>query len=145
MKTEVVLDAFALIAYFGGEPAAEEVEAMLRAEAGMNALNVGEVVDRMTRHGQDPSDVMRAIAALRDSGLDVVPVDLFDGHLAGTLRAKFYDRTSAPLSLADFTTLATALRYGCAVATADGPMIDTARAAGVKVAVLPDSRGRRHD
>ena len=75
----MVLDAFALIAYFAGEPAGDEVEQLLRSEVGMNAVNAGEVVDRLTRLGHDSSEVMRSISALCDHGLEVVPVDRFDG------------------------------------------------------------------
>jgi PIN domain nuclease of toxin-antitoxin system len=43
------LDSYALIAYLRDEPAAEEVERLLREGAAMSAVAVAEVVDHLAR------------------------------------------------------------------------------------------------
>lgn len=72
-------------------------------------------------------------------------VDAFDGVTAGALRARFYDRDTRPpfAGLADCRALASALRCGQAVATADPDLAWAAREMDLEVAALPDSRGRR--
>lgn len=45
----IVLDAYALVAYLHGEPAADEVAELLRTEAAISAANTAEVIDQMVR------------------------------------------------------------------------------------------------
>ncbi len=141
-----LLDAFAVIAYLAGEPAADEVEGLLSGDDGaaISAVNVAEVVDRLTRGaGLSMATALERMLVLRRDGLEVVPVDALDGATAGALRATYYDRTTCPLSLADCTALATALRYEVELATADPPLADVARGMGLTVIALPDSAGNR--
>jgi rRNA-processing protein FCF1 len=62
---------------------------------------------------------------------------------ARTSAPRRYHRTRAPLSLADCLLLAAARGAQAIVATADRPLAGAARAEGIEVAALPDSRGRR--
>lgn len=55
-----VLDAQAVLAYFRGEPAREEVVGLLRAGGFISAVNVVEVVDQMVRRWGSPADDIEA-------------------------------------------------------------------------------------
>ena len=141
------LDAFALVALMLEEPAADEVEALLRDTndpASTGAVNLGEVVDRVTRvGGLDLGDVLNPLSALIHGGLLVHPVETFEGMTAGAIREKFYRRDSCALSMADCIALVTALRHDEGIATADPPLAATARAMKIPVHALPDSNGQR--
>ncbi|HEY1279262.1 MAG TPA: PIN domain-containing protein [Acidimicrobiales bacterium] len=117
----VLLDAFAVIAYFRDEPAASEVEALLRTrDVELTAVNAAEVVDRLARHGDlDPMDLVGELALL---GVTIRPVDAPVGLLAGRLRAWHYHRDERPVSLADCCAAAAALAGQMPLATADGPL-----------------------
>lgn len=142
----MILDAYAVIAYLAGEPAADEVEALLRDRAdpcAISALSAGEVVDRLGRVAHiDLSRVLDEFHRLRDGGVEILTVDAFDGLCAGALRQRFYDR-EAQLSLADCATLTAALRHGQRLATADPALATAARTSSIDVVALPDSTGRR--
>ncbi len=113
-----VLDASALLAYLQDEAGAEVVEAALLARPIINAVNYAEVLTRLGDTGEEPAAADRR---LRDQGiigdlLVVIPLDEADGVAIARLRA----RTRAHgLSLGDRTCLATALRLGRPVLTAD--------------------------
>jgi PIN domain nuclease of toxin-antitoxin system len=143
----VLLDAFAVVVYLLGEPGADEVEALLRDPsdpAAMSAANVAEVVDILSRLGHiDLPEVVVRIGWLRDGGLEIVPVEVFEGLVAGSLRQRFYDAHDRPLSLADCFTLATAIRLDTRIATADPVLASAARDARIDVLALPDSQGGR--
>lgn len=142
-----VLDSQALVAALVGEPAAQEVEGLLRdveAPPSMAAANLAEVIDVLVRrmgHGVDA--VTERIAWLEVAGLTVRTVDGVVAWKAGSLRARHYDRSDRPLSMADCIALATALTERDALATSDPALAAVARAEGCRVVALPDSRGRR--
>ncbi len=143
-----VLDAHAIVAALLGEPAAGEVAELLRGADGtphVSAVNLAQVVDVLARLRGVPLEVIdERIGWLVVGGLDVVAVDGDDGALAGSLRARHYHARSRPLSLADCLALATAIRRGEALATADGPLLDAAADEGCGVHPLPDSSGHVH-
>lgn len=142
-----VLDAYAIVAAMVGEPAAAEVEALLRDREDpplISAINLAEVIDVSTRIlGYPGEQVLERTDWLLAGGLTVVAVDEELGRTVGRLRARFYDRRTSDLSIADCVCLATALRLGQRLATADPALAATARALGVEVVALPDSRGER--
>lgn len=142
-----VLDAYAIVTALAGEASAAEVEALLRDRHDppvISAINLTEVIDVSTRIlGHPADDVLERIDWLLAGGLGVVAVDEELGRTAGRSRARFYDRRSSALSIADCVCLATALRLGQRLATADPALATTARALGVEVIALPDSRGTR--
>jgi uncharacterized protein with PIN domain/bifunctional DNA-binding transcriptional regulator/antitoxin component of YhaV-PrlF toxin-antitoxin module len=141
-----VFDAQALIALMLDEPAAGAVEAELRdptRASRISAINLAEIVDVMTRIFEQPQDDVRsALELLQAGGLEVVPIDGDVGIEAGRLHARFYDRRTSPLSMADCVALASAMSLGEPLATADPPLAAAARAVGVVVLPLPDARGR---
>ena len=141
-----VLDAQAIVALLIGEPAAAEVADVIRAESGasISASNVAEVVSVLIRiMGHAADAVGERLDWLVAGGLRVAAVDDAMGRLAGRLHAERYDRRHAPVSMADYVALATALTLGEPLATSDPPLAAIAQAVGCVVLPLPDSRGQR--
>ena len=142
-----VLDAHAIVALLTAEPAAAEVETILRnrgARSVISAANLAEVIDVLVRlKGRTIDEVNEKVDWLVAGGLEVMPVDDAIGREAGRLHAVWYDRAKRPLSLADCVALATANALGDSIATADPPLAETARAEAREVVALPDAAGRR--
>jgi len=141
----VLLHAFALIALLRDEPAADEVETILRrGEAAMSAVNLAEALDVLRRvDGVDRVRLDTLTRPLVDESLALLTVDERTARDGADVRARRYHRTRAPLSLADCLLVAAAREAEAAIATADRPLAGAARAEGIEVATLPDSRGRR--
>ena len=97
----------------------------------------------MTRIFERPvEDTLNALAVLEAGGLEIVPVDASVGLHAGELHAHLYHRESSPLSMADCVALAVAAALNEPLMTSDPPLAAAARAEGILVLPLPDSRGR---
>lgn len=139
-----LLDAHALVALVLDEPAAGEVEALIRSgDSAVATLNLAEAVDVATRVKGLPAASVRA--TLEPLLGDVIAVRALDAGVAwraAELRSRLYHRSRAPLSLADCVLMASA-GPDDAIATADVPLIGAAQAEGVGVIGLPDSSGRR--
>lgn len=128
-----VLDAYALIALRLDEPAAEEVERILRSgDAAVTSVNYGEALDRLVRARQIPEPRVRAaFEPLLDTSLRRIDVGFPLVETAVRLRAKHYHRGRSPLSLADCICVASAGADG-AVATADEAMLAMADVEGIR-------------
>jgi PIN domain nuclease of toxin-antitoxin system len=138
-----VLDAYALIAFLVDEPAAPQVEELLRRRrAAITSVNYAETLDRLVRgRGVPERAVTAAMAPLLDDGLDQIDVDFRLARSAARLRSSHYHRTRCPLSLADCMCLA-AVAGGDALATADAPMLEVADAEGIEtIRLLPAGDG----
>ena len=133
----VLLDAFALIALLVDEPAAEEVEAILRGgEAAMPAINLAEALDVVQRlHGVSRERLEKITAPLLSGSIALLPMDEQMARDAADIRARRYHRTRAPISLADCVLLAAA-KSSDVLATADAPLIAVAGHEEVRVRVL---------
>lgn len=139
-----VLDAYAVLALLRDEPAADEVESLLRHKCSMSAANFAETFDQLVRVFHRPADDVYAdLALLVHAGLEVLAVDADVALAAGDLRARHYHRQRCPVSLADCMAAATALTRGIALATADPPLAALVRAEGGQVIALLDSTGER--
>lgn len=142
-----VLDSQATIALLRDEPAAPEVESILRGRDGVactSALSVGEAIDVLVRvSGVRVAQASGLFDWLVAGGLEIVPVDDGIGRLAGILRSRHWQRARRPVSLADCVVLATGMTVREPIATADAALIAAARAEGHPVTVLLDSQGRR--
>lgn len=140
----VVLDAFALVALALDEPAAGEVETLLRrGDARVSAVNFAEAIDQLGRvHGRDGGELRAAFEPVVGEAFTIDPVDGASAWQAAQLRRRHYRRRSSELSLADSFALAAAITAGT-LATADPPLARAARAEHVAVEALPDSSGRR--
>jgi predicted nucleic acid-binding protein len=141
-----LLDAYGLVALIADEPAAGEVERLLRSgDCRVVAVNLAEAIDVCRRvHGIPPEEVRIALEPLTLSG--TLAVGASDERVAWTaaeLRATHYHRADSPLSLADCFLLAHALGDGEAIATSDPALAGTARLESVRVVALPDRAGTR--
>jgi predicted nucleic acid-binding protein len=142
----ILLDANALISVVLAEPAAFEVVGLLRSDdCGVPVPCVAEVRDQLIRrHAITEEEFWARTGPLVDVGVVGLPVDIEVARWAGDIRAEYYSRSGAALSLADCLLLASAAE-GDQIATADAAVIRVARALDVGVIPLLDSRGRRPD
>jgi predicted nucleic acid-binding protein len=115
---KVVLDAWALIAFFDDSPgAAARVEALLEEGEGVVcSINLGEVLYRQTRLAGARAARER-VATLRDS-LDVVDPDWQLVEAAATIKAP------GGLSYADAFCVATATRLDAPIWTGDPEIVE---------------------
>lgn len=140
----VVLDAFALVALARDEPAAQEVEDLLRSgQAAISALNLGEAIDVLGRvHDIDHRELSEGMRVLEAEVLNVLPVNGPVAHRAAQLRSRHYRRRGSELSMADCVALASADSKD-RLATADPALAEAARKENIEVVALPDSNGNR--
>lgn len=130
----------------GDEPAADEVAELLRRDgAQVSVVNLCEVIDVCRRtHGLGEREVRDVIEPLLLTGrLVAVPSGAAEAWSAADLRARYYDRRTRALSLADCLLLAHAQTGGDELATADPSVAEVARAEGLALIPLPDSTGAR--
>ncbi|MGN6379333.1 MAG: PIN domain-containing protein [Gaiellales bacterium] len=136
-----LLDAYALVAYFQAEPAAEEVEQLLRdGDCAISAVNLAEVIDFLVRRAAQPREAVAV--ALTQLDLPVVAVDAEAGVRAGELRAGHYSSGTCEVSLADCV-LASVCGEEDQVATSDPALAAMLRAESLGLLSLPDSAGVR--
>jgi PIN domain nuclease of toxin-antitoxin system len=135
-----ILDAFALIALVRDEPAAAEVESVLRrGDAAITTTNLGEALDQLHRvDGVATSTLRDLLGPLLDEGVRLIAYDAALMWRAVELRARHYRRRGSELSLADCAVLAAA-GEGDRIVTADPPLIRSARAESIRVLSLPGS------
>ena len=144
-QLSTLIDASALIALLGNEPAADEVQEILRDGAVITAINLTEAVDRLgRRYSLDVERVRPIVDGLLDDSLAVMPVTSSESWRAAEIRIAHYRRTSCPLSLAD------AVLIACGspdrrIASSDSHVLRIAEREDIDVIPLPDSRGRRPD
>jgi PIN domain nuclease of toxin-antitoxin system len=142
-STNTLIDASALIALLGAEPAAGEVQEMLNRGAAMTTLNLAEAIDRLERRYDLGIERTRpVIEGLLAKSLVLLPLGSAQAWRAGEIRAAHYHRSRCPISLADAVLVASAPAGG-RIASSDGPLLTVAASEGVAVAALPDSKGRR--
>jgi predicted nucleic acid-binding protein len=142
----IALDAYALVALVADEPAAGEVEAILRGGGcRVVVVNLAEAIDICGRvHGLPGDEVRRALEPLFLGGiLEAAASGEEDAWSAARIRGTHYDRRDRQLSLADCLLLAHATRTGDRIATADPPLASVGRMEGCEVIALPDSSGVR--
>ena len=123
----VVLDASALLAFLGGEPGAERVEARLSEGAVMSTVNLAEVVSKLTERGMPLEDIERAVGGL---GLRLEPFDEALAYATGTLRGLTQPQG---LSLGDRACLALGIRDNRSVLTTDRAWNEIANIPGLVV------------
>jgi PIN domain nuclease of toxin-antitoxin system len=139
-----LLDAYALVAFVADEPAAGEVEQLLRAGGcGLTTVNLAEAIDVARRvHGLQEEDLRGLAEPLLDDALVVIPTSEAQAWRSADLRARYYDRRLSPLSIADCFLLAAA-GLDDEVATADPVVAEVARVERIAVNALPDTAGQR--
>jgi predicted nucleic acid-binding protein len=142
-SARTLIDASALIALLGAEPAAGEVQEMLNRGAAMTTLNLAEAIDRLKRRYDLGSERTRpVIEALLAKSLMLLPLGPTQAWRAGEIRAAHYHRSKCPISLADAVLVASAPAGG-RIASSDGPLLAAAAKEGLDTIALPDSKGHR--
>lgn len=142
-SASTLIDASALIALLGDEPAAGEVQEMLNGGAVMTTLNLAEAVDRLKRrYDLEVERTRPVIEGLLAKSLRLLPLEPLQAWRAGEIRAAHYHRSHCPISLADAVLVASAPAGG-RIASSDGPLLRVAASEGVATIALPDSKGHR--
>jgi PIN domain nuclease of toxin-antitoxin system len=142
-SARTLIDASALIALLGAEPAAGEVQEMLNQGAAMTTLNLAEAIDRLKRrYDLEVERTRPVIEGLLAKSLVLLPLGPLQAWRAGEIRAAHYHRSRCPISLADAVLVASAPAGG-RIASSDGPLLTVAVSEGLAAAALPDSKGRR--
>jgi len=142
-SARTLIDASALIALLGAEPAAGEVQKILNRGAAMTTLNLAEAIDRLKRRYDLEIERTRpVIEGLLAKNLMLLPLGPAQAWRAGEIRAAHYHRSRCPISLADAVLVASAPADG-RIASSDGPLLAVAASEGIVTAALPDSKGRR--
>jgi predicted nucleic acid-binding protein len=138
------LDAYALIALALDEPAAADVERILRdGDVAIASVNLFEVLDYLVRRaGLTEADAHAHVSLVVGDAIAVTPVTELHARRGAFLRARHYRPAEQELSLADCVLLA------CAgdddeIATADPALAAVARAEEIGLVPLPDTRGER--
>jgi predicted nucleic acid-binding protein len=133
-----LLDAYALVAFLVGGPAAPQVRGLLReAGASVAAANLAEALDVCARtYGLPMERAMAVLEPLLDGTLGSVPLDLTRAQRAAAIRARHYHRASRPISLADAILVASA-GPGDRIATADPDVLAVAQAEHIATIPLP--------
>jgi PIN domain nuclease of toxin-antitoxin system len=140
----IALDAYALVAFLADEPARPEVEALLGKPCFMAVGNLAESLDVLGRvYGVDEAELRDLVGPLAGEVVGIEGTVEADAWSSAQLRRTYYDRATRELSLADCFLLATALRLGASVATADPAVASAARDEAVEVIALPDRTGKR--
>jgi len=133
-----LLDGYALVAFLIGGPAAAQVRAILReGDAAIATVNLAEALDVSQRIGGLPvSRALELLDPLFDGLVAMRLLDLTVARRAAVLRARHYQRSTRPISLADAVLLASA---GSAdrIATADPDVLAVARAEHLGSFALP--------
>jgi len=127
-----LLDAYALIAFLAGGPAAPEVRALLReGDAAVATANLLEVLDVSQRvHGVPIARTVEILEPLLEGPLTAVPLDSTVARRAAEIRARHHHRSSRPISLADAVLIGSA-KLGDRIATADHDVLAVAKAEGL--------------
>ena len=139
----ILLDAYGLVAFTLDEPAADDVEELLRErQCAMSSVNLAEAFDVLMRtRALAPERVRAVVEPLLVEDIAVVDVPAAVAWRAAEFRMRHYHRRARPLSLADCFLLAHA--DGDGVATADPAIADVAREEGIALVALPNSVGVR--
>lgn len=137
-----LLDAYALIAFLVGGPAAPPVRSILReGDGAVTTTNLAETLDVcQRRHGLAIGRAMEVIEPLLDGPLTTIPLSADVAIAAAAVRARHYHRTRRPVSLADAVLIASAMDGPGPhrLATADPDVLAVAAEEGVATVALPE-------
>jgi predicted nucleic acid-binding protein len=133
-----LLDAYALIAFLIGGPAAPQVRSILRdGDAALATTNLVEVLDVSERvHGVPIERTMEILEPLFEGSLVAVSLSFLIARRAAEIRARHYHRSSRPISLADAVLIAST-RPDDRLATADPDVLAVATDENISTVELP--------
>jgi predicted nucleic acid-binding protein len=134
----ILLDAYALVAFLVGGPAAPQVRALLReGDAAVATANLAEALDVSQRvHGLPIARAVEVVEPLLEGALTTVPLEIAIARRAAELRARHYHRSSCPISLADAVLVASA-GADDRVASADPDVLAVAKHERLETVTLP--------
>jgi predicted nucleic acid-binding protein len=134
-----LLDAYALVAFLVGGPAAVRVRALLReGDAAVTTANLVEVLDVSQRlYGLAIRSALDLLDPLFGGAITVRTLDQAIARRAAELRAMHYHRSTRPISLGDAVLLASA-QAGDRIATADPDVLAVAKAEQIGCLALPE-------
>lgn len=142
----IFLDAYALVALASGEPAADDVEAILRrpgADPAVLSINLAEAADVLARtYGLPVTASRMALSPILGDPVRIIDGDAELAWRAASIRSEYYAKRAREVSLADCFLIGAA-RENDAIATSDPALAAVARAEGVRVEGLADRRGRK--
>jgi PIN domain nuclease of toxin-antitoxin system len=138
------LDAYALVALMGEEPAAARVDSLIhKGDCRVSVVNLAEAIDTAQRvHSLAVDEVRGVLDPIFIEDLLLVQPQRDHAWAVADIRSRYYHRSKCPLSLADCFLIAHALIDERAIATADPPLAEAARGEGIVVTPLPDRSGR---
>jgi PIN domain nuclease of toxin-antitoxin system len=133
-----LLDAYALIAFLVGGPATAHVRAILReGDAAVATTNLVEVLDVSQRlYGVPIARTVEILEPLFEGPLLLVPLDSALARRAAEIRARHYDRSTRPISLADAVLIGSAGSHD-RIATADPDVLAVAKVEKLASIALP--------
>ena len=134
-----LLDAYALIAFLVGGPAAEQVRTILReGNTAVATANMVEALDVSQRvYGLPIRRAVEILDPLFGGPLAAVSLETNTAERAAEIRAAHYHRSTRPISLADAVLLASA-KPGDIIATSDPDVLAVAAAERVRSIPLPE-------
>ena len=116
--TAFVLDTYALLAYFQGEPGASRIEKLLenaikeKCRLVLSVINLGELLYITERRG-GVAKAQDALALIRQLPIEVLPAD------EQTVFAAAHIKANHTISYADFFSVATAIQENAVILTGD--------------------------
>lgn len=133
----ILLDAYGLVAFLAGGPAAAQVRAILReGDAAVVGPNLVEALDVCARvYGLPVGRAMEVLEPLLATTLAWVSVDATVARRAAELRARHDHRERRPISLADAMLLSAAGKAD-RIATADPDVLAVAAAESIATVEL---------
>jgi predicted nucleic acid-binding protein len=134
----ILLDSYALVAFLIGGPATLEVRRILReGNVAVATANLAEALDVSQRvHGLPIPRAAEILEPLFEGPLAAIDLDRAVARRAAEIRAKHYQRSTRPISLADAVLLASAKR-GDRIATSDPDVLAVAKAERLGSVALP--------
>ena len=140
-----LLDSSALVALLLEEPAAAEVDDLLRSgEARISSVNLAETLDVLVRvFRNEIEDVEGRLVPLLVDAVEVIELDEAMARRGAEIRIGYYNPRDMELSLADCLLVGTAAETSDSIATSDGPLAEVVRREGIELVALPDSFGHR--
>jgi predicted nucleic acid-binding protein len=133
-----LLDAYAIVAFLAGGPAARPVRTLLDDhDVGVATANLAEALEVTERvYGVTVERSHEVLRPLLEGGICTIPLDARLARTTAEIRARHYHRSRCPISLADAVLIATA-DDGHRLATADPDLLVVAAARGIETIALP--------
>lgn len=134
-----LLDAYALIAFLVGGPAASSVREILRSgDSAVTSANLAETLDVSERlYDLSVGRAMEVVEPLFEGPLSVIALNLELARRAAEIRARHYHRSRCPISLADAVLIASA-KAGDRIASADPHVLAVTETEGLEPVELPE-------